>query len=217
MPEIIRILLFIKPNERPSWERDRLHQRKIDVPGVPPIEWSKCTGILPRYPKRNAALFDKDWFRFIDIQGDSIGDVYVSFNLHDAGKKETLFVVPNENSGGIDFTFEEEKIVDGRVPEADLRWFPLPLPDKFPVTGLREKTYIVIHHLEEVCKNVCAGPSRVDTGKYHYGSPVKRLSEQFQLYLTGGEGGWCERHFDGEHRTLGMKEFFEFADFYPPT
>ena len=182
MSSLFRILIFLKSNKRASWQQNRLRQREFEADGA--IVWNHYTGQLPRYPLRNSDLFHKDWFRFIDCHENAIGDVYVNFNLHETLVTDTLYVIPNEKSGGLDFTRDEkikESIVRGEIEEkAELRWFPLPSPQQLLVLQINSvKTYLVIHHPEDVCKIINPVHGRpIPTGQFLV------IRHPFNLYLA---------------------------------
>ena len=214
MFRLFRILLFLHNNQRASWKNDRLHQRDI-FKSVE--ERDSNIGLYPRYPLRGVNLFHKDWFRFIDrndniIDNNTIADVNICFDLH-GPKAETLFVIPNEHSGGLDFS--KGKMVNGQIKgKTYLRWFPLPLPSQFLTQQVNDiQTYLVIQHPDEVCDAADAGQGcPIPTGQFHGDPPpVEPLAPN--LFLTGSSISWIENTFTEKNSNsmeieVNLKSFF---------
>lgn len=214
---IIRILLFIKPSEREAWERDRLRQRK----GLfrEKEERKRFTGRFPRYPLNETDLFPYDSFRFVDREKNTIGDIYVFFNLHNHGFGKTLFIAPNEHSEGIDFAYDKNTLVDGMIhSKAVLRWTPLPLPEKFVrKKNVRSETCIVFHHPGELCENFeTPAGHRIMVNEIGNPPTLQSLLPSNNLLLTGGTVAWCERYFSTTKETLGLESFFQFFHDHHP-
>jgi len=208
MPHIIRVLLFLDRARFDEWKKDRLCQQE----GVFSNETEKkrFIGQCPHYPMRGVDMFHNDQERYISKHNRFTGDVYIIFidglHVYDSKqRKETFFVVPNENSGGIDFTTDNKKIKkDGGIQgKADVRWFPMPLPNQ---SNKPEKTYIVINHPELACEKIKIGTDAAfDTQQFsdhewntrdeRFWAPKKRSIQYQDVFLTGGQSSWCQELF----------------------
>ena len=79
--------------------------------------------------------------------------------------------------------------------------------------GTVSKTYIVFHHPEDVSESIVVGNFFPVPAKLCKGGP--HLFHN--LFLMGGNVGWCEKHFFGQNDTLGLESFFQFIESNPPT
>ena len=106
--------------------------------------------------------------------------------------------------------------MNGVYGQADLRWVPLQLPKQFArKPGVPSTTYIIIHHPEDVCKQIKTASTTIETEQFRGEwdldknlPPRERLSAEPCIFLTGGDGAWCKRLFAGRGKTLGLKSFF---------
>jgi len=225
VPTLIRILLFISTARHDEWKKDRLHQQAGLFGNE--TEQKHFTGQFSRYPLCQTDMFGNDRYRFVCKHDNTLADVYISFIdgllvYDDAQRKDlTLFVIPNDDSGGIDFYRTNDKIkdiADLKLRKADWRWFPVSLSKELPLDEQGEtKTCIVFHHPEKVCEMIDTGAvSIVSSSLLEPEQKHRYLRSKKDVSLTGGSAGWCEEQFTGQGNTLGIEELLEFIKDNPP-
>ena len=242
--KIYRIVLLAQNSKRKVFER-YLMQANLDGLTVDELATLATeTGKSQRYSLRtnpNDVLWDYDSWRFLDHQDDTLCDMYVYFYPPKSKGTERTFVIEPRRfeifSGGLDFAYETIN-EDGKLKKTPLCfWIPEPISEfeGFSKKQIEEeRTYIVIHHPEDAGSEILMNGSesipiteeQFDTeplrpppkaGERFKSPKILDLSEERNLFLTGGWLAWVEDKIFGKHdnnppylRRPGLEEFLNF-------
>jgi len=199
---IVRVVLILKKSDREDiWKR---HFFQGDIGNINANDLLLETGTFPKYLLRNnpdTQLMGFDSWRFLSIQGDTLGDISVYFYPSEiVFKKGALALKQKKFSGGIDFAYISN---DGSSDESPLFfWIPLPIPgllENFiiPNVQIEEKTCIVFNHPDDVCSKVCImGGSYCPKIDVHF-AIIKEIPQPNtnDIFLFAGSTSGCQSQF----------------------
>ena len=180
------------------------------------------TGKYPQYLLRNipgTMLIDLDSWRFLDIQGDTLGDIYVICpRMRNA---ERILFLKQKESGGLNFTYMD---IESSEKMPFFSWIPLPSPKSLRFSEqVEEKIYIVFNHAEYVCSEFYMGqygfsPKLLDeklvTGydkksRQYLHPGIFSLSDSDTILCTAGKTDRCKQFF-GRSCPLKIDGFLKF-------
>lgn len=229
--KIFRIVLLLADGAQRNWEeKDWTCLKQGDIGSFKADELKSKTdefetGKYKKYLFRGQPLLmEREAWRFVDVQGDTLGDIYVIVcPRKNSDKKWTFVLEQHKFSGGIDFTYTDA----GNT----LRffWIPSYIPkffkDSFDFSEpIEEKTYIVFNHVKDICSKVrlmsyeCGSeqleklvtPYSKDDPKYSLPT-IFSLSDNNDIFCTGGSTQFCKKLFVKNRRPpLRIEGFLKF-------
>ena len=234
--KIFRIVLLLADGAQDNWEgKDWTCLNQGDIGSLKANELKSKTdeGETGKYKKYffrgQPLLTERETWRFVDVQDDTLGDIYVIVCPHKSSDEERTFVLEQHKfSGGISFTYTEV----GNTSR--FFWLPSYIPkllkDSFSFSEqIEEKTYLVFNHVNYICSAIHSEPYEYTSKQlaeietlYHkkashrkeskYRPPkILSLSNYNDVLCTGGITQCCKDFFvksNNEIKTLGITDFF---------